>query len=267
MVIAGNSPAHAPHVPHAPHAPHAPQLGWPLGADRTSLADQVISQVRERIGTGELVPGQLYSVYQLSERLQVSRSPVREGLLRLAEAGMIVFERNRGFRVVLPGPRDIVEIFALRIAIEVPAARRVALQSAREAGLVMTAEHNAMRTAAHDGDEVAFSHHDRAFHDAILRHAGNERARHIVAGLREVTRLIGASTTQAGRSLTTIHAEHAPILRAVEAGDGDGAQSAMQDHLERTGRLLVAQGIASMGRTAEHDAERDAERLWKETVG
>lgn len=255
VVITGHNPA------------HAPQLDSPLGADRTSLADQVISQVRERIGTGELVPGELYSVYQLSERLQVSRSPVREGLLRLAEAGMIVFERNRGFRVVLPGPRDIAEIFALRIEIEVPAARRVALQSARETVLAMTVEDSAMRTAAHDGDEVAFSHHDRAFHDAILRHASNERARHIVAGLREVTRLIGASTTQGGRSLTTIHAEHAPILRAVEAGDGDGAQSAMRDHLERTGRLLVAQGIEAMRRTAQHDGERDAERLWKETVG
>lgn len=108
----------------------------------------------------------------------------------------------------------------------------------------MTTEDDAMAAAAGHGDEAAFTH-DRAFHDAILRHAGNERARHLIAGLGEVIRVIGASTTYGARSLSAIHGEHAPILAAVRAGDGDGAQAAMQHHLEHTGRLLIAQSIES----------------------
>ena len=58
-------------------------------AGTTSLTDQVMQAVREAIHSGELRPGELYSVYRLAERLQVSRTPVREAMLRLAEAGMI----------------------------------------------------------------------------------------------------------------------------------------------------------------------------------
>jgi hypothetical protein len=57
-----------------------------------------------------------------------STGSVREALMRLAEAGMVEFERNRGFWIVTPGPQDIAEIFALRMLLEVPAARRAAQQ-------------------------------------------------------------------------------------------------------------------------------------------
>src|SRR5690349_1341274 len=90
------------------------------------LADSVVTEVRDRIRTRRLVPGATYSVYQLADELGVSRSPVREGLVKLAEAGVVRFRRNRGFQVLLPEPRDIAEIFAVRVALEVPAARRAA---------------------------------------------------------------------------------------------------------------------------------------------
>jgi DNA-binding GntR family transcriptional regulator len=100
----------------------AQALVTPLAAS-ASLTDRVVHELRESIRSGVLRPGELYSVYQLAEQLQVSRTPVREGLLRLAEAGMVRFERNRGFRVLRSAPADIAGIFHLRLLLEVPAAR------------------------------------------------------------------------------------------------------------------------------------------------
>ena len=84
-----------------------------LRADAASLTDAVVEAVRGGVQRRQLVPGQTYSVYQLAELLGVSRSPVREAMLRLAEVGLVEIVRNRGFRVVLPTAHDVEEIFEI----------------------------------------------------------------------------------------------------------------------------------------------------------
>ncbi len=203
-----------------------------------SLSDDVAVAVRDAIAAGELVEGTTYSVYQLAELLGVSRSPVREALLRLAEAGLVEIARNRGFRVVLPTAHDIEEIFEIRLALEPAACRRAAEHATDEhrdtlAGLVET-----MRGAAERGDAASFWPADRALHDALLRAAGNARAAAIIDQLRATTALLGPPTTATGRSLDEIHAEHATIVEAVLDGEGRTAEQAMRHHLESTALLL-----------------------------
>jgi DNA-binding GntR family transcriptional regulator len=200
-----------------------------------TLAEGVVENVRAMVRDGRLQPGELYSVQQIAERLGVSRSPAREGLLRLAESGLVRFERNRGFRVVVPQARDIAEIFAVRLALEPAAAAREARTGAvaeQLSGLLAQMH----RTAA-AGDEEAFWSFDRALHGLLLD--GNARAAQVVADLRSATRLLGARTS-ASRSLTLIAQEHEPIVAAVADRDPVAAERAMREHLERTGRLLVA---------------------------
>ena len=97
----------------------------------TVLTDWVVEHIRAALRTRAMVPGATYSGYQLAADLGISRSPVRDGLLRLAATGLIEFTPNRGFRIIQPTETDIAEIYALRIAIEVPAARRAARILAR----------------------------------------------------------------------------------------------------------------------------------------
>lgn len=214
-----------------------PALILPPGA--TSLTDAVVAAVREGVQARELVPGETYSVYQLADLLGVSRSPVREALLKLAEAGLVEIARNRGFRVVLPRAHDLEEIFEIRLALEPAAVRRVA-ERADPSELEIIASHLAtMQRAATRSDHAGFWPADHALHDAILHIAGNARAAGIVADLRATTALLGPPTTATGRSLAQIHDEHAPIVTAVLDRDPDAAEAAMRSHLETTRRLLV----------------------------
>jgi len=226
----------------------------------SSLTDQVAAAVRAAVRSGDLVPGRLYSAYQLAELLGVSRSPVREALLRLAEAGMVTLERNRGFRVVLPGAREIAEVFHLRLLLEVPAVAHVA--SSPRAGLAeaLYAELAAMRAAADAHDEARFMSHDRELHQLMLEAGGNRRLVATVNHLRDIARLLGASTVDRSRSLTDIADEHEPIVRALETGDADRVADLMRAHLEHTGRLLVAQALRESGGRGDPDA------LWAEVV-
>ncbi|MET7421210.1 GntR family transcriptional regulator [Dactylosporangium sp. NPDC005555] len=211
-----------------------------LPTEATSLADAVAQAVRAGIAAGELVPDRTYSVYQLAELLGVSRSPVREGMLRLAEAGLVAIRRNRGFSVLLPRAHDIEEIIEIRLALEPPAARKAAVLATDEQHAAIRAALDTMAAACSKGDEAAFWPADRTLHDLLLHAAGNTRAAAIVAQLRSTTALLGPPTTASGRTLTQIHAEHEPVVAAVIARDGPAAETAMRTHLEVTGALLVA---------------------------
>lgn len=223
-----------------------------------SLTDQVAEAVRAAIRTRELEPGRLYSAYQIADQLGVSRSPVREALLRLAESGLVRMERNRGFRIVVPAAHEIAEIFALRLLLEVPATRRAAERGTPTLHRQLRAELAAMDAARRDRDEARFMDHDRQLHDHILLASGNRRLAVTIDRLREVTRMLGASTVDRSRGLRDIQAEQLPIVEAIEAGDGDLAADHMRRHIEHTGRLLVAQSAAE---------ELDPDELWRTVVG
>lgn len=224
-----------------------------LPSERSTLADAVAVAVREAIAAGELIEGTTYSVYQLAELLGVSRSPVREALLRLADAGLVQIARNRGFRVVLPTRHDVEEIFEIRLALEPAACRRAAGYADDETRRGITAHLDAMRTAADSDDPESFWPADRALHDALLRAAGNGRAAVIVDQLRAATALLGPPTTATGRTLMEIHAEHAPVVAAVVSNDPELAERAMRTHLETTAALLTARQPPPTSQPAFHD--------------
>ncbi|GAA5229117.1 GntR family transcriptional regulator [Paeniglutamicibacter antarcticus] len=223
-----------------------------------SLADQVMNYVRHAVLTGEMKTGQLYSVHQLAELLGVSRSPVRQGLLNLEEAGLIEFSRNRGFRVVSTSPHDMAEIFSLRLAIEVPAAQRAARACTEELATGMDTLEARMQVASEDDAEELFFSLDHQLHELIMGAARSHRGREIVSRLRGATRMQGVSTAGKERTLQDILAEHTPVIEAIKSGQAEEAATAMRRHLTTTGQLLVAQAIDDQG------MDLDADELWRD---
>lgn len=238
----------------------------PLDPSGGRRVEQAVTAVRAAIDDGRMKPGVRYSVYQLAASLGVSRTPVREALLRLEEVGLITFEPRQGFRIRLPRSSDIADIFAVRLALELPAVRRAAGTPDGPMAAALRAERELMRAAAKQGGEDAFMRHDLRLHDLILEWAGNERARAIVRTLRETTRLLGASTAERTRSIADIDREHTPVVDAILAGRPDAAAEAMRSHLVSTGRLLVGQALRDELHPAEPEPG-DVDRIWSAAVG
>jgi DNA-binding GntR family transcriptional regulator len=198
--------------------------------------------ITEAIVSGQLISDHLYSVQSLSDELGVSRTPVREALIQLVRQGMVQFERNRGVRIVPITVRGIEDIFQIRIWLEVPStvegARRMSTADRR----VLRTEYRAMRAAARAANQRELWRHDRAFHDLILRAAGNMRVVDLVGDLRELLVIRRTTTLELStRSPQDVAAAHRPILEAIDAGDGEAAGEAMKEHLTRTCRLLLQQ--------------------------
>lgn len=214
------------------------------------LTAAVAETLRTAILTGELRTGELYSVSGLAGHLGVSRTPIREAVLGLVDAGLVTVQRNRGFRVVRPSADRIADIFAVRLLLEVPAAGAAAGPADRTLIRGLNAELAAMRAASRAKDEPAFVLADRAFHDLVLTAAGNAVLASVVAGLRAGIVSLGVSTAGRSRSLRAIADEHVPIRAALAAGDAAAAERAMREHLTRTRDLMIAQARSQFDRGA-----------------
>ena len=229
----------------------------PLPASDGRRTEQVMEAVREALNTGVMRAGEKYSVYQLADALGISRTPVRDALLRLEEVGLIRFEARQGFRIQVPDPREIADIFAIRLALELPATARAARICDDALASRLRDRMRQLAKAMRAADARAFARHDQLLHDDILDAAGNARARAIVRSLRESTRLLGATTA---RTLAEIDAEHQPVIDAIVANRPSDALTAMRLHLTSTGRLLVAQAIR------DQNVDLDSDQVWDDAV-
>jgi DNA-binding GntR family transcriptional regulator len=217
---------------------------------RESATDRVHRILRDAILGGELESGSQHSIYQLAERLEVSRTPVRDAALRLADAGLLTIERNRGIRIrgiTVDGIRDIIES---RILLEVPAAAA----AARSAGPALDAELDRLLAllveSADAGKAREFAAYDREIHRTLLMAAGNVRVVSIVESLRDSTQVLGVSTVGRSRSMHEVRNEHVPIVEAVRRRDASAAADGMRSHLVATGVLLMQQIAQVTGENA-----------------
>ncbi|MCE0762690.1 GntR family transcriptional regulator [Pseudonocardia kujensis] len=209
--------------------------------ETASVNAQVLASLRAAVISGELAPGSLHSVQNLATQLGVSRTPVREALIKLAQQGMVRFERNRGVRILLTSLHDLEEVFALRLLLEPPAVRRATTRLDGNQRRELRRMFAHMEKAAKADDEFTMFEHDRRFHRVLLEASGNARLAAFVDGLRDMVLRRGVSTARESRSLDDIVAEHRAILDLIEAGDAEGAAKAMREHVRHTAELLIAQ--------------------------
>lgn len=206
-----------------------------------SLTSQVHRALSQAITLGELTPGSLHSVAKLAERLQVSRSPVREALISLADQGMVAFERNRGVRILETTAHDLEEVFSLRLLLEVPATYRAANLMTPEDVERLREVLGSLEDFTAAETMLAHQEMDSEFHRVILEAAGNTRLVGIVDNLWSIQKMRGVTSAGRSRKLADIHREHKAVLDRIEAGDPAGAATAMREHLEHSAHLLVAQ--------------------------
>jgi DNA-binding GntR family transcriptional regulator len=205
----------------------APQL------QQVSLRDQALAVIRQGLIMGEIIPGEIYSASSMAAKLGVSSSPVREAMLTLVNQGVMEAVRNRGFRVVPLSPRDIQNVYDLRLLLEVPSMGRVAaggLAVGRREEFAELADQ--ITASSRERNMVGYLEYDRQFHLGLLDLLENPRLTAIVENLRDQTRLLGLKELSERGLLIASAEEHRPILDAAIAGDRDLTERLMTGHLE-----------------------------------
>lgn len=202
-------------------------------AARPSLGDIVAERLRQAILTSELSPGQHLTEGQISESLEVSRSPVHNALLILEQEGLVALSRHRGATVVQPTFTDFHEVYSLRSVIE-GLALRLAVQRRDESDLLALQQSLADLRAGmkHKITKPVAAQLDMRFHDGIYRAAHHERLYRSWSGIRMQVQWFLLLRPVAGQDWREgMVRSHSRILKLIKAGDGAGAVSAAGEHV------------------------------------
>ncbi|MDA8261644.1 MAG: GntR family transcriptional regulator [Actinomycetota bacterium] len=227
----------------------------PSGNLSTDVAYQ---SIRAKILSGELAGGAWLRENELANQLGVSRTPVREALGRLVADGLARHEPNRGVRVEEWTPRDLNEIYDLRVLLESHGTAMAALNPATDVVLLdKLASEMTLITEQRHPDFGRLTELNNNFHSTLLESSGNERLTTVVASIVQVPLVRQTFARYNQAELERSMAHHHEIVRAVEAGDAQWAEAIMRAHLRAGWSAMQRFLIASRpkGRT---DGQADA---------
>lgn len=216
---------------------------------KTTIREQVYSILKENIFQGVYKPGQRLQEMELAAALNVSRSPIREALRRLASEGLVVEFPNRGVVVKRFTEEDIDQIFEVRVLLESYAIHHCAEHLTQEARAELEDCLAALIRFHQSGQLDEYIEQDTRLHQAIIRLSGNA----VLADMYErvyslIQRFRSYSLTSATRFSDSLQ-EHKAIVEAILEGDPDKADRINREHL-----TLARQTISTYLETLQTDS-------------
>jgi DNA-binding GntR family transcriptional regulator len=193
------------------------------------LRDCVYQAIHSAILTCEFKPGQELRESDLAEKFHVSRSPIRDALLRLERESLVTVRPRQGYRVTPISIRDVEDIFGLRLYIE-PACAAAAAQASEPAVRTLDPFSGFTGAETYDGANLD---HNRALHLAIADLADNRRLAAIEHRLvEEFYRLIRLSFSPYDESdIGSTCQQHQGIIDAIQAHDAEAAHRLAAQHV------------------------------------
>jgi len=212
-----------------------------LDIPEETMALRVVGALRDDIVTMALKPGDVISESDIAARYGVSRQPVREAFIRLAQQGLLLIRPKRATMVKKISPEGVRQSRFIRESIEVEIIRRLAGNAGPDAAGALRELITEQETASAQDDSRRFHNLDELFHRTLARLAGVEYAWRLIDDhkmqldrVRYLT--LGVSSAQVAIG------EHKIIVDRVAEGDIAGAEASMRAHLGRA-EVLLAQTI------------------------
>lgn len=200
---------------------------------RISLADEAYHRLKQDLADFVLVPGDRFTENEICARLQVSRTPVRQALLRLQSEGHVEVLFRNGWRV-LPFDFDkFDQLYDLRLLLETTAVRRICDDHARvnRSQLDALAAIWMVPEARRSSDAIEVAQWDEAFHCTLVSAAGNAEMARVHREVTERIRIIRRLDFTKKPRIALTYEEHAKILRAIKARRAEQAVMMLSTHI------------------------------------
>lgn len=197
---------------------------------RSNGTPSLRDQIEEAIVSGTYRPGDRLEEQSLAEQYGVSRTPVREALRQLQEAGLVDIKPRRGAAVTIVGPSELIHMFEVMGGLEAMAGRLASRRLDEASRKELLDSHEACRAAVNQGSDAYYYENER-FHMVIYKASGNpfleEQARALHRRLKPYRRIQLRSLNRIEQSF----AEHDRIVTAIVNGNSNEAEQALWDHI------------------------------------
>ncbi|WP_348007452.1 GntR family transcriptional regulator [Rhodoferax sp.] len=200
---------------------------------RRSRADEVYEQLKQDVSDFKLVPGDRFTETEISERLGVSRTPVRQALFRLQHEGFVEVLFRSGWRVLPFDFNQFDELYDLRMVLETTAVHRLC-ENALKVNQAMLDELTAIWLVSPEqrsSDMEQVSRWDEAFHCALVAAAGNAEMARVHSDVTDRIRVIRRLDFTKQPRIDATYDEHSKILKAIQRKRGDQAAMLLRAHI------------------------------------
>jgi len=197
-------------------------------------------ELRRRILDNEMPPNAQYLEQELADALGMSRTPVREALIRLSEERLVEVRPRHGARVLPVSVDDKREIYEVMTELEALAARKLAEcgLSSKKIRLLDQAVED-MDTSLGAGDLHAWARSDEVFHALLVDLTGNSRLSQVVATFRDQAHRARMQTLRLRPRPIDSNRDHAAVVAAIRKRDGETAASTHRRHRQKAGTMLL----------------------------
>lgn len=209
-------------------------------SEKISRVDDAYDRLKSEILENRMPPGFQGTEPEVALRLGMSRTPVREALIRLQSEGLVELIPRRGIRVLPISPNDMREIYQLLTVLEPEAAADVGDDGLSDEQIsVLETATSEMEQALDEGDLDRWAAADDRFHRVLLSYNSNDRLTAFVNTLFDQAhraRIITLRLREVPRQSTE---DHRAILRALSKGDADRTRAVFRTHRERAASELL----------------------------
>lgn len=197
-----------------------------------SLEERVFLTLEDEILSGKLAFGSSLGEIALSERLGVSRTPVRAALVRLAEDGLIRSVPNKGSVVMGISKEDLIDIYEIRIRLEGLASRTAAGRISEKGLRALCESVELAEFYISKKDTERLRELDSEFHETIYGETGNRLLCKTLSELHRKIKSYRKISISSEERLIKSVCEHREIYEAIAAGDAELADRLTSSHIE-----------------------------------
>ncbi len=210
------------------------------GGGRGSQTERAYDQIKRRILENDMPAGFQVLEQELAQMLDMSRTPVREALIRLAEEGMIEVRPRHGMRVLPVSADDMREIYEILTSLESTAAELVAARGVTDTELAALKQAVADMDAALAKDDLRkWAEADENFHMLLVKYSGNERLHALVNTFWEQSHRVRLVTLRLRPKPMNSNKDHAAVVDAIAKGDREAARRLHHKHRVKSARTLL----------------------------
>jgi DNA-binding GntR family transcriptional regulator len=222
-------------------APAVPARRGVARAPRGTRVDDAYRAIRKRILDNVYPPGYQALEQSLADELGLSRTPVREALIRLQKEGLVDVVPRHGMRVLPVSPTDMKEIYEILTALEGMAAELLAKRKPSDEALApLERASRDMARALRADDLEAWAEADERFHRQLIELAGNRLLAQAVLHFWDRAQRVRRLTLRLRPKPVNSTKEHTALVERIRAGDPRGAHEVNRAHRERASRELLA---------------------------
>ena len=208
----------------------------PESASNLLLRESAHAALRAEILSCELPPGAEIREAELAARFQVSKSPIRDALMRLEREGLVISTPRQGYRVASISPTDVEDMFQLRIALERACVERI-IRHSSDAQLAQLDRFRHFDPAQWDDGFVAYN---RAFHHMLAALSANARMRdHLIDLIDQMERAVRVSVSNVKRgNPDSLVAQHGELIDALQQRHVKRAVRSTEKHISAAAKRV-----------------------------